>query len=320
LTADPGLQVISWRGGYVAYGTTGGEANGFLWTTTDGIAWRQVTDISAPQVLVAASPAGLVAIAGDPSATSPAETVWTSTDGMSWQDAGAPAGLAYVDAIVGTSAGLVGISHTISGSGKSAALAYSLSYSTDGIGWTPVTDGLPVVGNGYPGNLQSGNGRFFLLGGVPDPADASNYIGAVWWSDDGRTWTRSGGTIAYPARQLYFGRDGVLLRTQSPAAPGGSGLAISTDGGKSWHDNPSDSPVGPYVCVQGEVCGFGPDGYFGANGTVMVAAKTNGQAWISYDGSTWSSIAWGGPAGASSGPLLVLPRGVFVEGRYGAAQ
>jgi hypothetical protein len=315
------LQVIRWRGGYVAYGTTGGGASGFLWTSTDGIAWRQqVTGISGPQVLVAVSPAGLVAIAGDPSATSPAETVLTSPDGLAWLDAGSPTGLAYVDSITGTSAGLVAIQHTMTGSGKFATPVYSLSYSNDDIGWTKVTDGLPAGWNGYPGNLQSGNGRFFLVGNSAAPAASTTPDrGVVWWSDDGRTWTKSSGTIAYPARQLYFGRDGILLRTQSPAVPGGSGLAISTDGGKSWHDDPSDSPVGPYVCGQGE-CSSGPDGYFGANGTTMVAVKTNGQAWISYDGSTWTSIAWGGPSGASSGPLLVLPRGVFAGVQYGAAQ
>ena len=340
LTADQGIQVIDWRGGYVAYGTTGGGANGFVWTSTDGIDWRHVDGISAPQILVSVSPAGLVAIGGDPSAASPTNTVWTSPDGLAWLDAGSATGLAYVDAIAGTSAGLVAIQHTMTGSGKFATPAYSLSYSNDGIGWTPVTDGLPAAWNGYPGTLQSGNGRFFLAGNSTAQvastqsgngrfflagnsaalvASTNPGTGVVWWSDDGRAWAKSSGTITYPARQLYFGRDGILLSTQSPAVPGGSGIAISTDGGKSWHDDPSDSPVGPSVCGQGE-CSTGPDGYFGANGTVMVAAKTNGQAWISYDGSTWTSIAWGGPSGASSGPLLVLPRGVFVEGRYGAAQ
>jgi hypothetical protein len=307
VTADFGTQVLAWRAGYVAYGTTNGAANGFVWTSADGLTWRQVTDISAPRILVAVSPTGLVAFADDPSATSPIETVWTSTDGVAWHNAGSPGGVAFVDSIAGTSAGLV------------ATASSGVVYSNDGITWTPLSGGPAASWNENPLHLQSGNGRFFLIGGAPGLTNGrASPAGVAWWSDNGRTWTKSGGTVPYPGSDMYFGRDGILLNWQMAAIPGGNGLARSTDGGKSWHNDPANSPLGAYVCGQ-HACSSGPDGSIASNGTVMVALKTNGKAWVSYDGNTWTSIGWGAPA-SNQGPLLVLPRGVLVGNQYGAAR
>jgi hypothetical protein len=72
------------------------------------------------------------------------------------------------------------------------------------------------------------------------------------------------------------------------------------------------------VCGQGE-CSDGPDGTFASNGTVIVALKSNGATWISYDGKTWTSIADKGPANYF-GLVLVLPLGVVVGSSYGAAK
>jgi hypothetical protein len=72
------------------------------------------------------------------------------------------------------------------------------------------------------------------------------------------------------------------------------------------------------VCGQGE-CTEGPDGAFASNGTVIVALKSDGKTWISYDGKTWTSIAEIGPAD-NLGTFLVLPRGVIVGSSYGTAK
>ena len=321
VTADPGTQVLTWRGGFVAYGTTNGGSSSFVWTSVDGQRWRQITAIVAPQVLVAVSPTGLVAIAGDPTSATPSETVWTSSDGVQWHNAGSPAGLAFVDSLAGTSTGLVAVQHTLTGSGKFATSQYSVAHSSDGVSWTPVTVGEDLSWIGHVMRVQSGDNRFFLMGAAPDPADSRGAIGIVLWSDDGRTWARSTGAISWPAIGLEFGRDGILLHTNSLTTGGGGvGLDRSTDGGKTWQPDDTFGPLGIIPCGQGE-CGVSPDGVIASNGTVFLAVKNDGHAWVSYDGRTWTPIAWNAPASISSAEtVLVLPCGVVVGNAYGAAK
>jgi len=339
-TADPGVRLLSWRGGYAAYGTTNGWSSGLVWTSVDGQTWTQVTAIVAPRVLVAAAPAGLVALADDPSAASPSETVWTSSDGLSWHAAGSPSGLAFVDSLAGTSAGLVATGHTLTGSGKSATSGYYVAYSNDGVNWTPVTVQKDITWDYVGPYVQSGDGRFFVMGGYtvgvakgaayrldalgPTGAPGGRGLvgsgaagtGGLWWSDDGLTWTATGDWVY--AAEIEFGRDGMLLQTSGRMIPGGTGLDISTDGGKSWQADNNYAPLGATVCGQGE-CSYGPDGVITSNGTVFLAVKTNGKAWVSYDGKTWTPVAWDSPFPFPGYSILVLPRGVVVGTTYGAA-
>jgi hypothetical protein len=339
---DPtGVEVLAWRGGYVAYGTTNGGASAFVWTSTDGQTWTQVTAIVAPQVLVAASPAGLVAVAGDPSAPVASETVWTSSDGVRWRNAGSPSGLAFLDSIAGTATGLIATGHTLTGSGKSATADYTVAYSADGVNWTPVTIQGGITWDYVGPQVQSGNGRFFVMGGYSggltsnaayrlDALDATGAVsgrglvasgapgnGGLWWSDDGQTWTKSSGVTVF-GTEIDFGRDGMLLYTSGREIPGGVSLELSTDGGKTWQADDKFGPLGVAACGQGE-CSVGPDGAIGSNGTIFMAVKSDGHAWISSDGRTWTTIAWNGPS-PDYGPLLVLPRGVLMGSMYGAAK
>ena len=335
LLADPGLKVIPWRGGYAAYGSTGGGTKGFLWTSTDGLTWRVVTSFTAQQIVAAASPTGLVAVTGTPDSPSAPQTVWTSTDGVTWHKAGTPTGIGTIDTIAGTSAGLVATGHTLKGTGKSATAQFGVAFSTDGLNWTPVAVGHGIAWDYIGPAVQSGNGRFFVMGGYTG-GTASGYrpvlasltkpgmpgsgalnsgagTGGLWWSDDGRTWTSASDT-AYVSG-LDFARDGIEMIWSYRAVPGGTGLQFSSDGGKTW--GKSQDPLGDSVCGQGE-CSTGPDGVIGSNGTYLLAVKSNGKAWVSSDGKTWTSMAWDGSL--ATGSILVLPRGVVVDGKYGAAK
>jgi hypothetical protein len=342
LLADPGLRVIPWRGGYVACGTTGGAMAGFLWTSADGLTWRSVTDIVAQRIQAAVSPTGLVAIAGSLDNPLLLNTVWTSTDGLAWHNAGTASGIGSIDSIAGTSAGLVATGHTLVGTAKFATSQFSVAFSTDGLRWTPVTIASGLAWDYVGPAVQSGNGRFFLMGGytggtasdtrpllasLTQPGRYGSGIlgatmagtGGLWWSDDGRTWTKSkfGG---YYVTQIQFGRDGMLMWTSDRMIPGGGpDLESSIDGGKTWTKEPTFNPLGAAPTTNvGEGAGItSPDGVFGSNGTYLLAVKSNGKAWVSSDGKTWTSIAWDGPL---SNSMLVLPRGVVVDGKYGAAK
>jgi len=333
-TADPGVQVLAWSHGYVIYGSTGGGESGFVWTSPDGQTWTQVTAIVAPRVLVAASPSGLVAVG----TTVPTATVWTSADGVHWLNAGSPSGLTEVDSMAGTSVGLVAPGHSDAGSGKLATQTFSVAFSSDGISWAPVEIQAGITWDYVGPQVQSGEGRFFVMGGytsaVADtalrldaftgPGDPGGRVpvgagatgrGGLWWSDDGRTWTSTGDWVY--ASSLVIGRSGMLAYESPRLIPGYVGLDLSTDGGKTW-SNAQDGPVGAIVCGQGE-CSPGPDGTFASNGTVIVALKSNGKTWISFDGKIWTPIVGVGPADNFE-TFLVLPRGVVVAGAYGAAR
>ena len=335
VTADPGVQVLSWRGGYVTYGTRNGAA--FVWTSADGQTWIDVTAFAAPRVLMAVSPTGLVAVAGDPSAAVPSETVWTSSDGVQWRNAGSPSGFAFVDSIAGTSAGLVATGHTLVGS-TIATSQYSVAFSTDGVNWTPVTVQAGITWDDAGPLVQSGEGRFWVMGGYtgglsssaayrldalerPDARDGRSLLGStvngkggLWWSEDGRTWTST--AIGSAGTELVFGRDGILAFSRQ-GIPGYTSLARSTDGGKTWQGDNNFEPLGATVCGQGE-CSSGPDGVIGSNGMIFLAVKTNGKAWVSYDGKTWTAVAWNSSFPGYS--ILVLPRGVVAASAYGAAR
>ena len=334
------LQLISWSGGYAIRGSMNGGDDSALWTSPDGVTWVPVTTIEHPD-LVAAGPAGLVVVAG---AQSP-QTVWTSPDGLDWTNAGPPVGLQVVDSLAGTTAGFVAAGHSVVGSGKFATGQFSVAFSFDGVHWTPDAVGSGIAWDEVGPAVQSGDGRFFIMGGYtsgaarggsaladsrqPDPA-ASGVVassmagmGGLWWSDDGKSWTeaRFGGLYA---SQILFGSGGMLLWTSDRMIPGGGpDLESSTDGGKTWTRENTYGPIGAAPTADtGEAAGIiDPDGVFGSNGSILVAVKSDGRAWTSLDGRHWTSIAWSGPsAGNWPTPLWVLPRGVLLGNVYGAAE
>jgi hypothetical protein len=333
-------QVLRWRGGYVATGSV--SMHGFmspslgLWTSPDGKTWTPVTSIDAPAVLVSIAPGGLVAIGLDPAGPSTPGSAWTSSDGLTWHDAGASNLPGALLSIAGTDSGIVATVVVSTGTGKQATETALIEFSTDGVNWTPETVGnlnTGAYGFGAPTHVQTGNGRFFLMGTVgPLGLAARGGVLAAsltgeeetWWSDDGRTWTRSGGEYSWSADYIDFGRDGLLLHTNANAVPGAQGLAWSGDGGKTWQTYDTFGPLGTASC-QGE-CATGPDGLIASNGSAFLAVKNGGQkAWLSYDGHTWTPIPWAGPdpqyaAYGGYGGAVVMPRGVLLAGQYGAAK
>lgn len=329
-------QVLKWRAGYVATGSIFGNsdvASTGLWTSPDGGTWTPVTSIHETGVRVSVAPAGLIAIGVDP-ITDALGSTWTSSNGSDWTNAGTPNFGGTLLSIAGTDTGIVATVSVTTGTGKFATGDYFVEYSTDGVTWSPETidSGMTWNASAPAPRVQSNAGRFFLLGSAASPvADAGAQprmiLAAsvappsyVWWSDDGRTWTRSAGSFQATPQSIEFGRDGMLLNTRWDAVPGGTELARSTDGGKTWIPDGNFGPLGQVSCT-GE-CGTGGDGVIGSNGTIFVAVKNAGKkAWLSYDGLNWTSITWNGgdPGVAGLGSFLVMPRGVVLGNNYGAA-
>jgi hypothetical protein len=306
----------------------------------DGQTWTAARGISDDAVVVTLAPAGLVAIGFDTNTAGDQMlgSAWSSSDGRSWAKLGQPDFPGSLVSIAGTSSGIVATVEIEHGTLKGQYGSFQIEFSTDGLHWTAenVSPGLASaqVGYGEPPHVQTHAGRFYLMGsaGPGTTSTGMRFVSSVsppdemWLSGDGRTWTKSAGGYSavggLDADYIDFGRDGMILHTDAyGAAPGATGIAYSSDGGQTWHEDTNYGPLGPTTC-QGE-CVNGEDGVIGGNGTYFVAVKYGGkQAWLSYDGRQWSPIDWtgGDPIGAWNGNgYLVMPRGVLLANSYGAA-
>jgi hypothetical protein len=124
------------------------------------------------------------------------------------------------------------------------------------------------------------------------------------------------------AREIEFGRDGLLMGSNDGGAPGGMGLARSGDGGKTWTPESDFDPLGQAPCT-GE-CPVRPAGAIVSNGVLFVASSDSAEVEISYDGESWSSVAWDGPTAPAFGigngtGVVLLPRGMLMAGGCAAA-
>jgi hypothetical protein len=338
-------QVLQWSGGYVATASSmhaaSADPSPGLWTSADGQTWSAARGIGDDAVRVSVAPAGLVAIGfnGNVADGWMLGSAWSSSDGRTWTKLGKPDFPGSLVSIAGTSSGIVATVAIAHGTGKGQYGSFQIEFSTDGLHWTAenVSPGLASAQDGYgePPHVQTHAGRFYLMGSA-GPGTASTGMrllssvsppDEMWLSGDGTTWTKSAGgysaTGGLDADYIDFGRDGMILHTNAyGAAPGATGIANSNDGGRTWHEDKNYGPLGPTSC-QG-ACSNGEDGVIGANSTFFVAVKYGGkQAWLSYDGQHWSSIAWtgGDPTGTWYGGngFLVMPRGVLLAASYGAA-
>ncbi len=311
--------VVHWTHGYAMVGQPLAQGPGEeVWTSPDGTTWTRT--LMAPFVQVAEAPHSLVAITVEGTSEGAGQTAWSSPDGTHWTNLGIPKGLDMIVSLAGTPTGLVAVSR--SGSNQDQVVV-----STDGLNWSTVTVEQGLQWDDYGATVQAGNGRFFLMGGLAPGSGlgpngivlaSSTGTGHVFWSDDGRNWQRSVVSAGGYGTGIDSAAGGLILHTNYRATPGGVGMAYSSDGGETWIDDPKFGPLGEQVC-QGE-CGIGPDGVIGSNGELFLAVRPDGHAWTSIDGKTWSSITWNGPMDeVSLQNLRFLPRGVLIDGKYGAA-
>jgi hypothetical protein len=199
----PFLTIFGWSRGYVAFGASGDPTHPGAPTASssaDGLHWTasQLLDVGGLEfevriAQVVEGPSGLLAVGHYPRGTcggpTTVDALWTSTDGVSWSRVHLPADFvaAAVYTVDGGSSGYIasgtlkdGVTPAVwlSGDGRSWSQVPLPKPSAGGI----VEDGAASFGDGY---VLSGAERLDVGCG------ASVFMPSLWWSTDGRSWTRS---------------------------------------------------------------------------------------------------------------------------------
>ena len=274
------ISIAGWSGGYVAFriketaATDGAPETSSVTPTrsTDGLHWTdgKPLDISGFDISewvgnVVEGPAGLLAAGymtgiacGGPAAVN---GIWMSADGITWRRttmAGFGGGTVYqIDA------GSIGYVATGKGPGpKPAAYVWT---SKDGLSWT----GTNLDAAAYQGieltNATAFAGGFVMAGANPDldveGCGTGTLTPSLWWSPDGKTWTRDVVNGTTPDRSASFRvsriSDHMLLAYESSynAASNSSTNAVwtSTDG-RTWKKDADQ------VLIDNTVVTYGPRG------------------------------------------------------------
>jgi hypothetical protein len=287
-------RVAAAGGVFVAVGSTRGDAG--IWTSTDGAAWKTITDPvlggSGRQALegVARGPKGWLAVGStmsDPVVTRP--LLVTSRDGRKWQQAPAsgafqvPAGH-YSLAPHAVAAGSRGYLFAGEDQGAGGTVP-ALWFSPDLRRYNRV-DKLPAGGAGVRIHDVAATSSGYVA--IGDSGAADRESGVVWVSDDGLNWTARGRVVPEGARSAGLRR---VISTKAGVLAVGTAVtdqgsrpfaALSADDGKTWEYSwlPADESA-TVLDVTTADSGLIAVGSHGAPGSGDSAA------WVSEDGRTW---------------------------------
>ena len=268
----------------VGYDSSGGDGNGAVWTSPDGLAWSRVPHDEAvfggadDQEIwdVSIGGPGLVAVGFDASGGDPDAAVWISADGLAWTRVPhdevilGGGGDQWMYVVVAGGPGLVGVGTDGSGGDWDAAVWTS----TDGITWTRVPHDEAVFGGNDDQEMWDA-----WAGGPGLVAVGRDYSGgdsdaAVWISPDGLAWSRA------PHDEVVFG--GVGRQHMAAIVATGSNLVV----------------VGLDETAEGDA---------------------DAVVWVSPDGLTWSrvphdEVVFGGDGGQEMEGVVLLGQTLVVVG------
>jgi hypothetical protein len=249
---DWGWQVFGWSRGYVAFDSVTTDKDDGSWTmvttvssSSDGLHWQPsgsfdtaggASDPGEGVTAVAEGPAGLLAIASVRAVCAYpdqlSQTVAVSADARTWGLTGLRPGSGSVQTIDAGSAGYIA-------TGQDGVFT-----STDATTWTKAV----LAGAGYEG-LDGFDGGTAFAGGFVFAGHAQGaevaQCGAgpastnpsLYWSQDGKTWTRDSVTGLAESSEGYVDvcrlNDRVLMANEIDLA-GGATLAWTSTDGRTW--------------------------------------------------------------------------------------
>jgi len=282
-----------------------------VWSTADGVTWRQDTAAAAfsgrfghsafafnGKMWVIGGGVGSGSVGGG-------NDIWSSADGVNWTQMtnAAPFGSRFDSTVTEFNNSLWLIGTRLGGTQT------EVWNSTDGINWSQVT---MIAGPARVGHAAGVvNNRLVIAGGT---SGTNAYLNDVWTSADGTHWTQASGPSPFiPRKQMgyatlngkLFIAGGEYAPTVTPPPLGPSlvlffgGDVWSTSDAASWTQMTPYAPLFPgsynVQALNGKLWIIG--GYDGV--------KSRNEVWSSSDGAHWGQATTSGIFDARSGPGTV---------------
>jgi hypothetical protein len=251
------LNAYGWSGGFVAFGSDGGQGTDpsrpptlVSTSSPDGLHWSapRAIDVSGfPDHVdigqVAEGPAGLVAVGRYPADTCGGPPViagiWRSTDGATWRAVPLPRNMVrgHVETLDGGSAGYIATGK------QSDQKTAGIWLSRDATTWRALALPKPPSGSLVVNGATSFAGGLVVAGAVLGPegcGGASSIHPAVWWSANGSSWARESlpgaSTAADASLSIHrLNDDEIVAVSQAGDTPD---AWVSTDG-RTWSAVPT---------------------------------------------------------------------------------
>jgi hypothetical protein len=321
--SDPvaGLRrVTAWSGGFIAIGAPVGDGAAVhtpIWTSIDGASWVPLSLPFGPGAIttdIVEVGGVLVTLTLQGTATSECEPVrfarcvardgplraWSSTNGRDWHE-----GLAPATILPGHEIYELDAPELVASADHALAADLDVAWaavSSDGVNWVTVGDAMPAGLESRPGTIAGLGSSLVAIGTHGRRKDTR---AALFESADGASWT----TIP-----LETTLDGITFGLHLVAAADGL-IAIGAVGGapapelwwgrldgRRWEHLAGYPPLGTWYGNE-LGSGLGPNGYLVGDGVRMLAygADAKPRAWLSADGTTWTSLAISGRAPETDG-------------------
>jgi hypothetical protein len=337
--------VVDWNGKLIAAGRVPSATNqdAAIWESSDaGATWTRLNTgattfadsgvsgiVKTPSGLLAWGRAGEPVCSGQGAGTTCGPfpvMLWTSADGAVWTritDLATFKGATIVD-VIPSPQGLVAVGDT--GWTQPAIWVSSTGATWQRLSLSSATfkdarfSSIRVTASGYL--LAGGVGNVEPIGGGVAPSDTGT--AAVWWSLDGRTWTK--GTvnradgIGSSLGSIYGGSGGFVA--VGSASGGKAATAWSSVDGRTWQpianrqlyaDVPTPAPGVPSI----------PSFTIVDDGSHLFALDDQAalNVWTSSDGLTWQQMPFSGAIDSIPSPgqwiegLFTVPDGLIVAGQ-----
>ena len=175
-----------------------------VWYSSDGITWHQATAAApfAPRWSfgLTVSDGRMWVIGGSANDGTPVNDVWYSSDGITWIQASPHAGFSpRMDLSATTFGGKIWVT-----GGFDWSRHFNDLWSTgDGNGWTEVSDHATYPERRYQ-KTEVADDRMWIIGGIGGDTPYNwRYLTDVWYSPDGKTWTRATEHAGFPGRYEF---------------------------------------------------------------------------------------------------------------------
>jgi hypothetical protein len=279
--------MISFRGGFLAFGHDQPPSHAAAWTSSDATSWLRMATLPAPEgssiaAAIVGSDGSILAV-GE---SGKSAAVWRSSDGTAWTLTSLPAPAAgttdWLTAVAPSGTGFVAGGYTESAIAEKTAAFWR---SPDGTTWVRAAAPTPAGQSEVTGMTAIGSTTLFAVGIAGDEESGT---AAVWHSTDaGSSWQALTSPVFAAGRMLSVvaaGSGAVAVGERKDQT--GAAAWYSPDGQTwNWSSGPGLDNGGlemVMMSVAADASGFVAAGWRSdaGNGSAVVWRSTDGRTWV----------------------------------------